>query len=77
MTKMRVCPICGKRPSTSKGGPGGLFWYISCERGNHVVNIQHLGTKAEAIAAWNVRAPLEILYGGATMNMPLRKKAKP
>ena len=32
-TALLPCWFCGRKPKIGKGGPGGIVWYISCERG--------------------------------------------
>lgn len=54
---LKPCPFCGKRPSIGRGGPGGLVWYIDCDRDDvHDVHVQSSGTRKDAIEAWNKRA---------------------
>lgn len=56
MDKLKRCPICRRRPSIGKGGPGGLVWYIACDtQDDHVVTVHISGTREAAVARWNRR----------------------
>jgi hypothetical protein len=50
--QLKPCP-CGKKPTMSRGGPGNVVWYITCERDYHNVSIQCLESRDEAVAKWN------------------------
>ena len=59
MDKLKRCPICRRRPSIGKGGPGDLVWYIACDtQDDHVVMVYISGTREAAVARWN-RRPAE------------------
>lgn len=49
------CPFCGNFPIIRRGGPGGIVWFIDCDRDDiHEVRVTG-ETRNAAIQVWNRR----------------------
>ena len=59
--RLRACPFCGEEPALMSGGQG---WVVTCIADDDVCDTSPgtwaKPTQAEAIAAWNRRAPAAV-----------------
>ncbi len=71
--ELKGCPFCGDAPRVTKRYSDGL-WLILCRKDEcpaRVVEGYPLPTEAEAIAAWNTRAPATAPEGGVAVRSSL------
>lgn len=70
MEQMKPCPFCGSPASTECNpgfGPSGAPWAVGCDE-DGCAEFAWFASEAEAIAAWNRRAPT-----GVDTAMPERR----
>lgn len=57
MTDLKPCPFCGSSPKLDQPSMSASGWQVFCPKCETVAT-RVLASGAEAIAAWNTRAPV-------------------